>query len=60
MATQPKNDWPKLGEKLAQKLDGIADEAHIKKLVIDAVNQIIDEGVTLKRPLGIIRKQIEA
>ncbi|MBE9224872.1 hypothetical protein IQ264_05250 [Phormidium sp. LEGE 05292] len=60
MATQPKNDWPKLGEKLARKLDGIADEAQIKKLVIDAVNQIIDAGVTLKRPLGIIRKQIEA
>ncbi|MFB2838919.1 hypothetical protein [Floridanema evergladense] len=59
MATQPKNDWLKLGEKLARKLDGIADEARIKKLVINAVNQIIDAGVTLKRPLGIIRKQIE-
>lgn len=59
MAAEPKNDWVKLGRELAQNLDGIADEAQIKQMTIDAVNQIIESGVNLKRPLSIVRKEIE-
>ncbi|HEY9301576.1 MAG TPA: hypothetical protein VIQ31_35485 [Phormidium sp.] len=58
MPTKPKNDWLKLGQKLAQKLDGIADEAKIKELVINTVNQITEAGVNPKRPLDTIRKEI--
>ncbi|MBE9229932.1 hypothetical protein IQ264_31520 [Phormidium sp. LEGE 05292] len=60
MATKPKIDWVKLGQQLAQNLDGITNEAQIKQLTIDTVNQIIEAGITLKRPLGIVRKEIEA
>ncbi|HEY9295821.1 MAG TPA: hypothetical protein VIQ31_05510, partial [Phormidium sp.] len=60
MATKPKIDWVKLGQQLAQNLDGTTNEAQIKQLTIDTVNQIIEAGVTLKRPLGIVRKEIEA
>ncbi|OKH30040.1 hypothetical protein NIES2119_31690 [[Phormidium ambiguum] IAM M-71] len=60
MTDKPKNDWVKLGEKLAQKLDGVIDEAEIRTLAIDAINQVIEAGITLKRPLTQIRKEVEA
>ncbi|MFB2838731.1 hypothetical protein, partial [Floridanema evergladense] len=60
MATKPLHDWSKLGQKLAQKLDGITDEAKIKELVINTVNQITEAGVNPRRPLDTVRKEIRA
>lgn len=52
------NKWQEAGTQLAENLEGVGDEAQIKEMTTSLMDQIIESGSNVKRPINALRKAI--